>query len=159
MAVKLVFKLNKTDIKRLLQQRKERIEQALLLRLKRIGEEFVTNGRDHASFTDRTGNLRSSIGYVILKDGKQLFSNFQRFPKAKGEKKPTGKSGIEAAKEVAKEVAANFPTGFVLIGVAGMDYAAAVESKGYDVITSSSLLAEDSLKKAVKTIEGKAGTL
>jgi hypothetical protein len=159
MAVKLQLKLNKSDIKKLLQQRKERIEQALLLRLQRIGEEFVTNARDNATFTDRTGNLRSSIGYVILKDGKQIFSDFQRFPKAKGVKKPAGKSGVTAAKEVINEAKANFSTGIVLIGVAGMDYAAAVESKGYDVITASSILAENSLTKAVKTIDSKAGAL
>lgn len=151
MAVKINFKLTKSDIKKLLNERKKRIEQALLLRLQRIGEEFVTNARDKATFTDRTGNLRSSIGYIIMKDGKQLLSNFQQVGK--------GKSGVSAAKEVAKETATNFPTGYVLICVAGMEYAAAVESKGYDVITSSSTLAEDSIKKAVKKIEGKAGTL
>jgi len=151
MAVKLVFKLNKSDIRKLLNERKQRIEQALLLRLLRIGEEFVTNARNNATFTDRTGNLRSSIGYVILKDGKQIEQNFQRVGK--------GKSGVAVAKEVAKEAATNFPTGYVLICVAGMDYAAAVESKGYDVITSSSILAEGSLKNAIKTIESKAGTL
>lgn len=151
MAVKLVFKLNKSDIEKLLNERKKRIEQAVLLRLQRIGEQFVTNARDNANFTDRTGNLRSSIGYVIMKDGKQLFSNFQQVSK--------GKSGVSVAKEVAKEAAANFPTGYVLICVAGMDYAAAVESKGYDVITSSSIAAENSLKMAVKNIESKAGTL
>jgi hypothetical protein len=153
MAVSLIPKFTKADIKRLLKERKERIEQALLLRLQRIGEEFVTNGRDKATFTDRTGNLRSSIGYLIMKDGKQIFSNFRQVGRGKG------KSGVAAAKEVAKEAASNFSTGYVLIGVAGMDYAAAVESKGYDVITASSILAEESLKKAIKTIDSKAGTL
>lgn len=152
MAVKLTVKFTKADIRRMLNQRKERIEQALLLRLQRIGEEFVTNARDKATFTDRTGNLRSSIGYVIMKDGKQIFSNFLKVGRS-------GKDGVATAKEVAKEAAKNFSTGFVLIGVAGMDYAADVESKGYDVITSSSILAEESLKKAVKTIDAKAGTL
>lgn len=152
MAVSLIPKFKAADIKRLLNERKDRIEQALLLRLQRIGEEFVTNARDKATFTDRTGNLRSSIGYVIMKDGKQVFSNF----KSSGKK---GKEGATKAKEVAKEAAGNYPTGLVLIGVAGMDYAAAVESKGFDVITSSSILAESSLIKAIKTIDAKAGTI
>jgi hypothetical protein len=159
MAVKLSFKLTNSDIKKMLQQRKERIEQAILLRLQRIGEEFVTNARDNATFKDQTGNLRSSIGYVILKDGKQISANFQRFPKVKGAKKAAGKSGVQAAKDAISNAKANFSTGLVLIGVAGMDYAAAVESKGYDVITASSILAENSLKTAIKTIDSKAGTL
>ena len=34
-------------------------------------------------------------------------------------------------------MALDYPKGMVLIGVAGMGYAAAVESRGYDVITGS----------------------
>lgn len=159
MAVKLKFKLNNSVIKKMLKDRQDNIEAALLLRLQRIGEEFVTNARDNANFKDQTGNLRSSIGYVILKDGKQISANFQRFPKANGVKKTAGKSGVQAAKDIINEAKANFSTGLVLIGVAGMEYAAAVESKGFDVITASSTLAEESLKAAVRTIASKAGTL
>jgi hypothetical protein len=145
MALKLVPKFNREQIKKALQERSKRIEEAILLRLQRIGEQFVTNARNKADFTDRTGNLRSSIGYVILKDGQQLEENF--------EQRAGGPLGQEEAKKVIAESKKNFPTGYVLIGVAGMEYAAAVESKGYDVITSSAGIAESSLKLAVQKIQ------
>lgn len=144
MAVSLTPKFNQSNMAKVLADRKKRIEEAILLRLQRIGEQFVTNARQKADFTDRTGNLRSSIGYVILKNGQQLVENFQQ--------RAGGPEGEEKAREVMEEAKKKFPTGFVLIGVAGMDYAAAVESNGYDVITSSAGLAESALRTAITKI-------
>lgn len=146
MAVSLVPKFNRNDIIKAIAGKKELIEQAILLRLKRVGERFIRNCRNNANFTDRTANLRSSFGYVILKNGTEVFGAL-----GKGE----GKEGPEQAQKVIDEVAQKFPTGFVLIGVAGMDYAAAVESKGFDVITGSSAIAEQELKKAMKELGNK----
>jgi len=56
------------------------------------------------------------------------------------------------AMNVLDDIAAQYPTGMILVVVAGMEYAAAVESKGYDVITGSSREAEklrDYIKKQV----------
>jgi len=115
--------------------------------LQRFGEQFVTNARNSASFTDRTGNLRSSIAYVILKNGVQIDSNF--------EERKGGKDGISAARDVISDAKKNFPTGFVLIGVAGMDYAAAVEARGFDVISKSASIAESSLRQAISKLGNK----
>lgn len=145
MAVKLVPKFNRADIKKALEEKAKRINDAILMRLQRIGEQFVTNARNRADFTDRTGNLRSSIGYVIMKDGRDIFENY--------EQRKGGPEGEAKAKEVIEDAKKNFPTGYVLIGVAGMDYAAAVESRGYDVITSSAQIAESALKAAVAKIQ------
>lgn len=145
MAVSLVPKFNRNEIRKALEERAIRISDAILMRLQFIGERFVANARTKADFTDRTGNLRSSIGYVIMKDGVQLFENF--------EQRAGGPEGESQAKKVIEEAKKNFPTGYVLIGVAGMDYAAAVESRGYDVITSSASLAESALKLAVQKIQ------
>lgn len=147
MAVKIVPKFDKAAIQKALLQKRKNIEDALLLNLQRVGEQFVSNARDKATFTDRTGNLRSSIGYVILKNGTQLFENFRAVS--------NGPEGVANAKKIIDEAKANFPTGLVLIGVAGMDYAAAVESKGFDVITSSAGTAETSLKTAMARIANK----
>ena len=90
------------------------------------GELFVNRARETGNYTDRTGNLRASIGYIILHNGNVVDQNFE------------GKeTGVQKAKAFANEVALNYPKGMVLIGVAGMGYAAAVESRGYDVITGS----------------------
>jgi hypothetical protein len=135
-------------------------EQAIINRLIRVGENFVKNARTVNTYKDQTGNLRSSIGYIILKDGSQLAENFKTSSlnpdgsKAR-KKKGGGGEGVERAKEAAAEVAASYPTGYVLICVAGMEYAAAVEAKGYDVITGSSLIAKEELKKSLATLRDK----
>ncbi|MGN6352820.1 MAG: hypothetical protein ACTHLB_05490 [Parafilimonas sp.] len=110
----------------------------LVDRLRQVGEQFIADARNDGSYTDRTGNLRSSIGYVIYKDG-QPFE--EAFP---GDK--------EQGKERGKEVAAGLDVpkkGYCLVVVAGMNYAVYVEAKNYDVITGSSFEAERNLKQAI----------
>ena len=101
-----------------------------------VGEEVVNSARQHGSYKDRTGNLRSSIGYVIVIKGNIVA---QSFPGKKTEGKST-------AVDRAKELAGKHSTGVNLIVVAGMQYAAAVESKGYDVLSGSASKAEKLLK-------------
>lgn len=127
------------------------INDAYYQQLQYIGETFVKNARESGNYKDRTGNLRNSIGYLILKDGKQLIDNFR--PSSSGDgKTKTEKNGQAKGRQKAAEIAQKFPKGYVLICVAGMEYAAAVESKGFDVITSSSITAKNDLIKAVEGI-------
>lgn len=149
MAVSVRAKFTPSDIARLLKAKKEIIEEAILGRLKFVGEKFIRNARTNGNYKDQTGNLRSSIGYVILKDGKQIFTNFR------GKKEAGQLKAIEVANEAAEE----FKRGFVLIVVAGMEYAASVESKSYDVLTASSLLAEQDLKAAIEELKNKIGRI
>jgi len=104
----------------------EEQEKKSLLSLQYLGEEFVNKARLTGNYTDRTGNLRSSVGYIILHDGKAVDRNFE------------GRQiGKDQGQKVANEVATQYPRGWVLIGVAGMEYAAYVEAKNYDVISGS----------------------
>ncbi|MEX6691256.1 hypothetical protein QTN47_27350 [Danxiaibacter flavus] len=146
--MKLVPKFSKADIQKFLEDKMKALDTATLTRLKRIGETFVKNARENGNYTDMTGNLRNSIGYVILRDGEQLFQNFKKAARVKSDT-----TGANTAQRVALEVAASFPRGYVLIVVAGMDYAAAVESRGKDVITASSITAKNDLSKAVDAIK------
>ena len=50
--------------------------------------------------------------------------------------------GKNQGQKTAEEVALQYPEGYVLIGVAGMKYAAYVEAKNFDVITGSAPEAE-----------------
>ena len=143
MALIIKPKFTLEGIKRVIHEKLDKIEQAIIMRLQFVGETFVKNARENANFTDRTGNLRSSIGYVILKNGERIASDI----------KP-GKGG-ETSETVLGKVVPNFPKGFVLIVVAGMEYAAAVESKNFDVLTGSSLIAEDELRTAIKEMSKK----
>lgn len=139
----LKLKLNLPGVKKAIAERIARVELALITRFKLVGETFVKNARENADFTDRTGNLRASIGFLVLKNGEVITQYF----------KPG--VGGQAGREIANKVAAKFSKGIVLIVTAGMHYSAYVESKGFDVLTSSSLLAEDQLKRAIKEIGGK----
>lgn len=153
MALKIVPKFTKEQLPKLVGEKLQRFNDAVLLRFIRVGEQFINNSRNNHTYKDRTGNLTSSIGYIILKDGEQLTENFLEKPGP--ELKDEKLVGAENAKKVAQELARQFPKGFVLICVAGMDYAAAVESKGYDVITSSAITAKDDLPKQLNQLISK----
>lgn len=134
-----------------------RIDAALVLRLKRVGETFVKNARENGQYNDITGNLRNSIGYIVMRDGVQLHQDFRRA--AKVGKGSGAKDGVNAAKDLAFEVAQNFQRGYALIVVAGMEYAASVEAKGKDVLTASSIQAKNDLQEAIKSLSGKISGL
>lgn len=143
--IRIVPNFNKADIQKMLEQKREAWRQAMIFRLKRIGEQFIKNARENGTYKDRTGNLRNSAGYVILVDGEQLFENFI------GDKSEARQKATEAI-EVAKE---EITKGIALIVVAGMEYAAAVEALGFDVLTASGKIAEKNLRDAIKTISSK----
>jgi hypothetical protein len=136
---------NFKNIDKILKAKREQIRQKIILKFQLIGEKFIKNARENGTYTDRTGNLRSSVGYVILDNGEQIFGTFPGG-------KPEAKEKAEAAASEAKQ---NYPIGLVLIVVAGMEYAAAVESKGFDVLSGSGKTAETALKKAIKDIQSK----
>lgn len=134
------------DIGRWFDNFQDRAEEKIYKLLSAAGEKFVEYARRSGKYINHTGNLRSSVGYVIIADGEELSSNFEE--SAKGTDKRAGmKEGIRLANSVAK----SYPDGFVLIGVAGMDYAVYVESiKGKDVVSGASIQAEEYLRKALQ---------
>lgn len=100
-------------------------------------------------FTDRTNNLRSSIGYVLYKDGEKIRANFVT---AGAGKEGDGANGVQTGSAYAEEVAKEYPKGFVLVLCAGMNYASYVEAKGFDVIASAGLSAKTELEKNFSSI-------
>lgn len=120
-----------------------RAENEILKKLSFIGENAVNDARGNGDYMDNTGNLRSSIGYTILKNGETVrTSSFDR------EKQGASKAKIESTK-LLDELRTKFKTGFVLIVVAGMDYAVTVEARGRNVLSSSKLLAEIMAKRLI----------
>lgn len=111
----------------------------------RVGEECVNYARIHGSYMDQTGNLRSSIGYCVLDNGRVISQG--GFEQVKG-----GAEGARTGKSFLREIRAKYNTGIVLIVVAGMNYAAEVESRGRDVISGSELLAEELAPKLLKKL-------
>lgn len=168
------------DIKRWTDIFVEKAEDNILELLIAAGEKFVESARkDHGgNWRDQTGNLRSSIGYIVVQDGKEIANsgfpsvqgNYENsalvnFKTKKGETvkfhakgaSGNGAVGSEQGFRLAKEIALSFPTGLILIGVAGMNYAAAVEAKGYDVVTGACNAAETYLRESIKSVFDKNG--
>lgn len=145
--------VNTTDYKavnRALLNRKEELERLLIKRFTMIGEECVRIARESGSYNDITGNLRSSIGYVILHDGKPVVNGASKqYSGTKG----NGEAGPAAAEALLKSLQAKFPWGIVLIVCAGMNYAAYVENVRHkDVLTTAELKAESLLKQLLNGI-------
>ncbi|MGL4585271.1 MAG: hypothetical protein ACRCVU_20125 [Flavobacterium sp.] len=164
MGIKLT---NLKDIEKFLERSIQERETIIINRLHRVGLKFVTDARTKdreegyyskkgatltpasQGYFDWTGQLRASIGYFITKNGIIIESDFTTDNiKTKGDLdlRDLGKKEGEAlAQELTKNV-----QGYALICVAGADYAYHVESNGYDVITGSSITAEQNLKKYFK---------
>jgi len=92
-----------------------------------IGETFVNEARQIRTYQDETGNLRSSIGYSIVKNGKAVSLKIQGTSEGKN----------EATDFVNRKISELEQKGIYLIVFAGMEYALYVEAKGYDVISGS----------------------
>lgn len=142
--------VSKTDMRKLkdgLQQKMKDITNELIKQLSFIGEECIKIARDNGSYNDITGNLRSSIGYVVLYDGKPVvYGESKQYDGSKGH----GEKGPAAANALLKQLQAKFPWGIVLIVCAGMNYAAYVEAIHHkDVLTSAELKAESLMKQLI----------
>lgn len=145
-------KFNVAALEAALREKIRKIELVTVNFLIRAGENFVRNARQNATFKDQTGNLRNSIGFVVFKDGRNIAQNFESDITADTILAPAG-IGAAVGTVLANRIASEFGDGLVLVVVAGMEYAAAVESKGFDVLTSSSLLAVDELNHAMEFIK------
>lgn len=140
MGIKPTF--SSKDIEKSITERVNRIENAIIERLKLLGEKCVIQARVYGSYRDITGNLRSSVGYVITSNGKVIKENFNG-----------DSAGTSKGKSLAKSIANEYQTGHALIVVAGMHYAVQVESRGRDVLTSAELLAEYELPQMMKRLK------
>lgn len=115
--------------------RLEALQRATLRTLAYCGEMCITAARSQGSYKDRTGNLRSSTGYVIAMDGRVVrASDFTTVR--------SGGKGAQSGRQTAIRLARQYPKGICLIVVAGMDYAVHVQNRGYDVLDSAELTAD-----------------
>lgn len=134
------------------------IENVQIEALADLGEKCATHARElppEIGFHDRTGALRSSIGYSVFKDGVAVRSWFEQVDGTNndGGSLTGGAEGVQKGKSLAEEIGKE-TKGIVLVVVAGMEYAAALEAggawklksrRGYDVLASAELLAQRKL--------------
>lgn len=149
-SLKPLFKIN--ELKKIVDKFGEEAEQKVLDILIQAGEYAVKKAREEGKYNDITGNLRSSIGYVIAKNGNIQVKNFRE--SNNGSDKSTGKTqGYKLARSV---VSSSFKNGFVLVVVAGMEYAAAVQDiEGKDVLLGAAIGTDAYLKTLISSIKSK----
>lgn len=125
----------------------ERLEKAVVNTLCYAGEMCLNAVRGTNSYKDQTGNLRSSLGYIVVSNGKVVMTSSFNTVK-------NGSEGAANGRKYAKELVSQFPDATALIVVAGMNYAQYVAAKGYDVLDSGELLAEKLVPRLLKQLEG-----
>ena len=136
----------------------EDVIRAVAYRLSAIGEEVVNHARSLPSppkemkgkphkpnYIDWSSNLRSSIGYVISVNGR-IYGQGGFEPEKGGDK------GAKQGAAFAKRLVSQYPKGICLIVVAGMRYATYVSAKGYDVLDSSELLADQLVPRMLRRL-------
>lgn len=131
-----------SEINAAIEAEAKRVHMLAVRALSYLGEMCVIEAKNRpqeSSWFDQSGNLRSSIGYVIVHDGKIIqYSEFNQVKQ--------GTEGVKEGKYLAEELASKFSTGYALIVVAGMNYAERVEAMDSKVVLASAeLLARQQL--------------
>ena len=124
----------------------ENLEKAILSLLKYLGEELAKYARDNHTYTDQTGNLTNSIGYAVVRNKEIVYYSATNQPGI----------GADSALQTAMKMANECSSAFSLIIVAGMNYAAYVEAKGYNVILPAELKAKKDFPAAMNKLMAKA---
>lgn len=139
------------EIHRILMEEARRVERLAVRALSYLGELCVTKVRDRGgdeSWYDQTGNLRSSVGYVIAHNGNIIqYSDFNQVRQ--------GSEGVKTGKELAEELVKRYSNAdYALVVVAGMNYAEHVEAmENKDVLASAELWAMDRLPKMLEKLK------
>lgn len=138
-----------SDINAAIKAEAERANMLTIRALSYLGEMCVIEAKDRpqeSSWFDQSGNLRSSIGYVIVHNGKIIkYSEFNQVKQ--------GSDGVKEGKDLAKELAKQYKSGYALIVVAGMNYADLVEAMdNKDVLASAELWARKELPSMMEKL-------
>lgn len=146
MAIKPNF--TKDDVRKRFDAFLNEIEKKQIARLQRLGEMCLVEARTNKGYMMQTGALLSSTGYEVFVDGVAIHSQFDAESGAESNAAETGiKSGQSIAETIGKGT-----KGIALVVVAGMNYAAYVEAKGYNVLSSAEHLAERELPRMLEKL-------
>ena len=129
-----------------LERKAGELRRVLVNNLIYVGEQAVKEARQRGRYQDRTGNLRSSIGYCILDDGKPV--KLDGFEVVKD-----GRQGAEQGRKFIESLMSEHSTGLVLIVVAGMEYAQYVEAMNLNVLDSAEQMAQRLVPELLKALK------
>lgn len=146
MAIKPNF--TKDDVRKRFDAFLNEIEKKQIARLQRLGEMCLVEARTNKGYMMQTGALLSSTGYEVFVDGVAIHSQFDA---ASGAESNAAETGIKSGQSIAETIGKG-TKGIVLVVVAGMNYAAYVEAKGYNVLSSAEHLAERELPRMLEKL-------
>ena len=146
MAIKPNF--TKDDVRKRFDAFLNEIEKKQIARLQRLGEMCLVEVRTNKGYMMQTGALLSSTGYEVFVDGVAIHSQFDA---ASGAESNAAETGIKSGQSIA-EIIGKGTKGIALVVVAGMNYAAYVEAKGYNVLSSAEHLAERELPRMLEKL-------
>ena len=146
MAIKPNF--TKDDVRKRFDAFLNEIEKKQIVRLQRLGEMCLVEARTNKGYMMQTGALLSSTGYEVFVDGVAIHSQFDA---ASGAESNAAETGIKSGQNIAETIGKG-TKGIALVVVAGMNYAAYVEAKGYNVLSSAEHLAERELPRMLEKL-------
>lgn len=146
MAIKPNF--TKDDVRKRFDAFLNEIEKEQIARLQRLGEMCLVEARTNKGYMMQTGALLSSTGYEVFVDGVAIHSQFDA---ASGAESNAAEMGIKSGQSIAETIGKG-TKGIALVVVAGMNYAAYVEAKGYNVLSSAEHLAERELPRMLEKL-------
>lgn len=129
-------------VKATLEKAAEQAHTETLAALTRAGQRLVEIAKSTKQYQDQTGNLTASIGYGVYSKGSEI--SVGGFAGGEGE--------IMGRVQLA-EVAARYNAyKYVLIIIAGMEYAVAVERRGYAVLDGALLESNSVVREELSSI-------
>lgn len=146
MAIKPNF--TKDDVRKRFDAFLNEIEKKQIARLQRLGEMCLVEARTNKGYMMQTGALLSSTGYEVFVDGVAIHSQFDA---ASGAESNAAEMGIKSGQSIVETIGKG-TKGIALVVVAGMNYAAYVEAKGYNVLSSAEHLAERELPRMLEKL-------
>lgn len=143
--IRLELDMSPAEIERMIRQQIEEIDRQTLEQFKRVLARALdiqrAKVRANGGYNDDTGQLRSSVGGIIYKDGKVLYEDFKLAPYGTN-KEPGIREGRDKALLALRET-----SGWGITIVAGKEYASWVELRhGLSVLI-------DAQKELVKTLD------
>lgn len=146
MAIKPNF--TKDDVRKRFDAFLNEIEKKQIAQLQRLGEMCLVEARTNKGYMMQTGALLSSTGYEVFVDDVAIHSQFDA---ASGAESNAAETGIKSGQSIAETIGKG-TKGIALVVVAGMNYAAYVEAKGYNVLSSAEHLAERELPRMLEKL-------
>lgn len=123
----------------------ERTIERLVEALSEIGESVCQTASRSHRYEDQTGNLSSSIGYCIIRDGEIVREGGFTVVKS-------GAEGAAKGREYLHQLAPEHSRGLILLVVAGMEYSGYIEAMGLDVLDSAEIKARELTRQLLSSL-------